>query len=83
MPEKSESRRWRVPPRVHAVPSRAPSLEMETVAEAIAVLDAHYLATKGIPAGVPIAVPIISPEITSSTRRFFCRPSAVSLEATG
>jgi len=33
--------------------------------------------------GVPIAVPITSPEITSSTRRFCCRPSVVSLEATG
>lgn len=31
----------------------------------------------------PIRVPIISPEITSSTRRFCCRPDAVSLEATG
>jgi hypothetical protein len=33
--------------------------------------------------GVPISVPITSPEITISTRRFCCRPSAVSLEATG
>jgi hypothetical protein len=33
--------------------------------------------------GAPISVPINSPEITSSTRRFCCRPSAVSLEATG
>jgi hypothetical protein len=33
--------------------------------------------------GVPISVPIISPEITISTRRFCCRPCAVSLEATG
>ncbi len=33
--------------------------------------------------GVPISVPITSPEITSSTRRFNCRPSAVSLDATG
>src|ERR1019366_7995899 len=32
---------------------------------------------------VPISVPITSPEITSSTRRFRCRPSAVSWEATG
>ena len=30
-----------------------------------------------------IDVPITSPEITSSTRRFCCRPSAVLLEATG
>src|ERR1022692_4531893 len=34
-------------------------------------------------ADVPISVPITSPEVTSSTRRFCCRPSAVSLEATG
>jgi hypothetical protein len=52
-------------------------------------------ATSGVPApaprksdylaaiGVPISVPIISPEITISTRRFCCRPFAVSLEATG
>ena len=33
--------------------------------------------------GVPISVPMTSPEITSSTRRFCCRPSAVSLDATG
>jgi len=33
--------------------------------------------------GVPISVPITSPEITSSTRRFCCRPAAVSFEATG
>ncbi len=33
--------------------------------------------------GVPISVPITSPEITSSTRRFCCRPLAVSLDATG
>src|SRR5689334_24781363 len=33
--------------------------------------------------GVPIAVPMTSPEITSSTRRFCCRPPAVSLDATG
>ena len=33
--------------------------------------------------GTPISVPMISPEITSSTRRFCCRPSAVSFEATG
>jgi hypothetical protein len=39
----------------------------------------NYLAAMG----VPISVPITSPEITSSTRRFCCRPSAVSLEATG
>jgi len=31
----------------------------------------------------PIAVPMISPEITISTRRFCCRPCAVSFEATG
>ena len=31
----------------------------------------------------PIGVPIISPETTISTRRFFCRPAAVSLDATG
>jgi len=31
----------------------------------------------------PIAVPITSPETTNSTRRFCCRPSAVSLDATG
>src|SRR5271157_807757 len=31
----------------------------------------------------PISVPITSPEITSSTRRLSCRPSAVSLDATG
>lgn len=31
----------------------------------------------------PITVPITSPEITISTRRFCCRPCAVSLEATG
>ena len=33
--------------------------------------------------GVPITVPITSPETTISTRRFCCRPSAVSFEATG
>src|SRR4051794_38024785 len=33
--------------------------------------------------GLPIAVPITSPEITSSTRRFCCRPLGVSFEATG
>lgn len=33
--------------------------------------------------GVPITVPITSPETTISTRRFCCRPSALSLEATG
>jgi hypothetical protein len=33
--------------------------------------------------GEPIATPIMSPEITSSTRRFSCRPAEVSLEATG
>jgi hypothetical protein len=31
----------------------------------------------------PICVPIISPEIMISTRRFCCRPVAVSLLATG
>jgi hypothetical protein len=33
--------------------------------------------------GLPISLPIRSPEITSSTRRFFCRPAAVSFDATG
>jgi len=33
--------------------------------------------------GVPITVPITSPETTISTRRFCCRPPAVSFEATG
>ena len=32
---------------------------------------------------LPISVPITSPEITISTRRFSCRPFAVSLEAVG
>jgi hypothetical protein len=36
-----------------------------------------------IATGAPITVPITSPEITSSTRRFCCRPDAVSFEATG
>jgi len=39
-----------------------------------------YRAAMGVP---PIGVPITSPEITISTRRFCCRPEAVSLEATG
>src|ERR1039457_1149047 len=39
----------------------------------------HYL----IVTTLPISVPITSPEITISTRRFVCRPAAVSLVATG
>ena len=38
-----------------------------------------YLAARG----EPISVPMISPETTISTRRFCCRPAAVSFEATG
>ena len=40
----------------------------------------RYLAAVGL---MVISVPITSPEITISTRRFCCRPLAVSLEATG
>ncbi len=31
----------------------------------------------------PIVVPITSPDTTNSTRRFCCRPAAVSLDAIG
>jgi hypothetical protein len=37
----------------------------------------------GAPRYPPILTPMISPEMTSSTRRFFCRPAAVLLSATG
>jgi len=31
----------------------------------------------------PICMPMISPDTINSTRRFFCRPSAVPLSASG
>src|SRR4051794_20305978 len=45
----------------------------------------HFVQYRGhwAPAYPPILTPMISPETTSSTRRFFCRPAAVLLSATG
>ena len=59
--------------------ARSPSVTLFTPGLLSRLARSDYLAA----IGTPISWPMISPEITSSTRRFCCRPEEVSFEATG